>query len=122
VNTVAKLHAVNRLGDGASGGTEMQAGGHAYAGTRGIRSVEVSTDGGESWDEATLSEPLPADSVEQTQSAEDAWRQWEYTYEAESPHEVVVRATDGEGDLQPDEESDSFPSGPTGWVSKRVEP
>jgi len=91
----------------------MQVGGHAYAGTRGIRSVEVSTDGGESWDEATLSERLPAD---------DAWRQWEYTYETDSPHEVVVRATDGEGDLQPDEESDSFPSGPTGWVSKRVEP
>jgi hypothetical protein len=122
VNTVAKLHAVNRLGDGESGGTEMQVGGHAYAGTRGIQSVEVSTDGGESWDEATLSEPLPADTVEQTQSAEDAWRQWEYSYESDSPHEVVVRATDGEGDLQPSERSDSFPSGPTGWVSKQVKP
>jgi DMSO/TMAO reductase YedYZ molybdopterin-dependent catalytic subunit len=108
VETVAKLHAVNHLDSG-----EIQVGGHAYAGTRGIQRVEVSTDGGETWDDATLSEPLPS---------EDAWRQWEYTYEADQPHEVVVRATDGEGDLQPEEESDSFPSGPTGWVSRRVEP
>ncbi|WP_276301990.1 molybdopterin-dependent oxidoreductase [Halorussus lipolyticus] len=127
VNTVAKLHAVNRLGEGESGGTEMQVGGHAYAGTRGIQQVEVSTDGGESWNEATLSEPLPGSPGEQGAAdgqgtAEDAWRQWEYTYEASSPHEVVVRATDGEGDLQPEKERKPFPSGPTGWVSKRVEP
>jgi DMSO/TMAO reductase YedYZ molybdopterin-dependent catalytic subunit len=113
VNAVAKLHAVNHLGDGESGGTEIQVGGHAYAGTRGIRKVEVSTNGGESWDEATLSERLPA---------EDAWRQWEYSYEATEPHEVVVRTTDGESDLQPKEQSEPFPSGPTGWVSKQVKP
>jgi DMSO/TMAO reductase YedYZ molybdopterin-dependent catalytic subunit len=108
VNTVAKLHAVNHLDS-----NEIQVGGHAYAGTRGIQTVEVSTDGGETWQEATLSEPLPA---------EDAWRQWEYTYEASESHEVVVRATDGEGTLQPDEHSEPFPSGATGWVSKQVEP
>jgi DMSO/TMAO reductase YedYZ molybdopterin-dependent catalytic subunit len=115
VETVAKLHAVNRLDGGADGssGTRMQVGGHAYAGTRGIRKVEVSTDGGESWRDADLSEPLPA---------EDAWRQWAYTYEVSDPHEIVVRATDGEGNLQPEEDSKPFPSGATGWVSKRVEP
>ena len=114
VNTVAKLHAVNHLDDGGDGqGSRIQVGGHAYAGTRGIERVEVSTDGGETWDGATLSESLPG---------EDVWRQWEYTYEADGPHEVVVRATDGEGDLQPEEENDAFPSGPTGWVSRRVEP
>ncbi|UPV74913.1 molybdopterin-dependent oxidoreductase [Halorussus limi] len=113
VNTVAKLHAVNRLGDSSGGTTEMQVGGHAYAGTRGIERVEVSTDGGDSWTDAELSDPLPA---------EDAWRQWQYTYEATAPHEVVVRATDGEGTLQPKEDAEPFPSGATGWVSKRVEP
>ncbi|WP_135853248.1 molybdopterin-dependent oxidoreductase [Halorussus salinus] len=134
VNTVAKLHAVNRLDEGtddsAGSGTEMQVGGHAYAGTRGIQTVEVSTDGGDSWNEATLSEPLPASpgeatadaEADATNAAEDAWRQWEYTYEASDAHEVVVRATDGEGDLQPSEESKPFPSGATGWVSKQVEP
>ena len=131
VNTVAKLHGVNRLGDatdGSGGGATMQVGGHAYAGTRGIQKVEVSTDGGDSWAEATLSEPLPASpggsgsENGQQSAAEDAWRQWEYTYEASDAHEVVVRATDGEGDLQPSEESKPFPSGATGWVSKQVEP
>jgi len=46
VNTVAKLWGVNRLGDG-----RIQVGGHAYAGTRGIKTVEVSTDGGDNWTE-----------------------------------------------------------------------
>ena len=134
VNTVAKLHAVNRLDEGTDdsagsggSGTEMQVGGHAYAGTRGIETVEVSTDGGESWAEATLSEPLPASPGEsgsgsERSAAEDAWRQWEYTYEASDAHEVVVRATDGEENLQPKKERKPFPSGATGWVSKRVEP
>jgi len=53
VNTVAKLWGVNRPGDG-----RIQVGGHAYAGTRGIKTVEVSTDGGDNWTEAALS-PQP---------------------------------------------------------------
>jgi DMSO/TMAO reductase YedYZ molybdopterin-dependent catalytic subunit len=108
VNTVAKLYVVNTDGDG------IEVAGHAYAGTRGIDGVEVSTDGGNSWTEATLSEPLPG---------EDVWRQWTYSYDPPSgEHEVVVRATDGEGTLQPKEESSPFPSGPAGWVSRTVQP
>jgi len=108
VETVAKLHAVDRLGDG-----RIRVGGHAYAGTRGIQRVEVSVDGGETWADATLSEPLPDP---------DTWRMWEHTYEAEDAHEVVVRAYDGTGSRQPGERARPFPSGPTGWVSRRVEP
>jgi DMSO/TMAO reductase YedYZ molybdopterin-dependent catalytic subunit len=108
VNTVAKLHAVNDLDDG-----RVQVGGHAYAGTRGVDRVEVSVDGGRTWADATLSDPLPG---------EDVWRQWEHSYAADGEHEVVVRATDGEGNLQTSEESGPKPSGPTGWVSKRVDP
>ncbi len=106
VKTVAKFHAINRLPDG-----RVQVGGHAYAGTRGIQSVEVSIDGG-SWREATLSEPL---------SGEAVWRQWEYKYEppAES-HEVVVRATDRTGTLQARKKAEPFPNGPSGWVSRTV--
>ncbi|MDS0298075.1 molybdopterin-dependent oxidoreductase [Halogeometricum sp. S1BR25-6] len=115
VNTVAKLHATNRR-DG-----EIQVAGHAYAGVRGIDRVEVSTDGGETWSDATLSDPLPAGTDEEGDAAEDAWRQWEYTYENPGVrHTVVVRATDGTGALQPREEEGPYPSGATGWVSKTI--
>ena len=107
VETVAKLHAVNDLDDGRT-----QVAGHAYAGTRGIQRVEVSTDGGETWTDAALSDPLPG---------EDVWRQWQYRYDPPAgEHEVVVRATDGTGDRQPRAESEAFPSGPTGWVSRTI--
>ncbi|WP_231185320.1 molybdopterin-dependent oxidoreductase [Haladaptatus sp. DYF46] len=108
VNTVAKLHAVNHLDGG-----RVQVGGHAYAGTRGIERVEVSTDGGGSWTDAKLSEPLPGT---------DVWRQWEHTYEASGAHDVVVRATDGRGNLQSKAEANAYPNGATGWVSERIEP
>jgi DMSO/TMAO reductase YedYZ molybdopterin-dependent catalytic subunit/uncharacterized membrane protein (UPF0136 family) len=108
VNTVAKLHAVTHREDGT-----VELGGHAYAGTRGIQRVEVSTDGGESWTDATLSEPLPGT---------DVWRQWRYELNGEpGEYDVVVRAVDGEDDLQPEEFSQPFPSGATGWVSRTVE-
>jgi len=106
VETVAKLHAVTERDD------RVVVGGHAYAGTRGIDRVEVSTDGGGSWTDATRSEPLPGD---------DVWRQWRYAYDHPgAPHDVVVRAVDGTGELQPEAESPPFPDGPTGWVSRTV--
>ncbi len=108
VSTVAKLHVVNHLPDGS-----IQVGGHAYAGVRGVQTVEVSTDGGETWTEARLSDPLPGD---------DVWRQWVYEYQASSPHEVVVRAVDGNGTVQTAVESPPFPMGATGWVRRRIEP
>jgi DMSO/TMAO reductase YedYZ molybdopterin-dependent catalytic subunit len=109
VETVAKIHAVEHRDDG-----RIRVGGHAYAGTRAIERVEVSTDGGSSWHDATLSDSLPG---------EDVWRQWVFEYDSPGgSHEVVARAADGEGTLQPREESRSFPSGPTGWVSRTVEP
>lgn len=108
VETVAKLWSDTVLDDG-----RIEVAGHAYAGTRGIQRVEVSTDGGATWTDAELSPELPG---------EDVWRQWKHVYEASGTHEVVVRATDGEGRLQPEEERDSFPSGATGWVSKTIRP
>ena len=109
VNTVAKLRAQNELADG-----RIEVAGRAYAGTRGIERVEVSTDGGETWTDATLSEELPSD---------DALRQWVYRYDPpDDTHEVVVRATDGEGTLQPREQSNAFPTGATGWVSVEIDP
>ncbi|QLG26158.1 molybdopterin-dependent oxidoreductase [Halorarum halophilum] len=122
VNTVAKLHSV----DASSGSVTV--GGHAYAGTRGVSAVEVSTDGGESWTEATLSERLPAaipadaDPEDVGGEAADAWRMWRHEYEATGGHEVVVRAVEADGTVQDDAESKPFPSGASGWVSRRVAP
>jgi len=108
VNTVAKLWSDTTLDSG-----NIEVAGHAYAGTRGIERVEVSIDGGDTWTDAELSEPLPG---------EDVWRQWRYEFDPDGSHEVVVRAIDGEGNLQSEEQSDSFPSGASGWVSKTVNP
>jgi len=89
VNTVAKLWGVNRLGDG-----RIQVGGHAYAGTRGIKTVEVSTDGGDNWTEAALSPQL---------SGVDVWRQWKYEWRPSTEvSTVVVRAVDGLGIASPE--------------------
>ncbi len=106
VGTVAKLWSVQDRPDGR---TEVA--GHAYAGTRGISRVEVSVDDGQTWNDATLSDPLPGS---------DVWRQWRYRYESSETSEVVVRAVDGDGQRQPRVRSDSFPAGATGWVSRRV--
>jgi DMSO/TMAO reductase YedYZ molybdopterin-dependent catalytic subunit len=109
VNTVAKLWTENRLDDG-----RIEVAGPAYAGTRGIERVEVSTDGGATWTDAELSDPLPGD---------DVWRQWVYRYDPpDGDHEVVVRATDGLGELQPEVEAEAYPSGPSGWVSTTIGP
>jgi hypothetical protein len=108
VETVAKLWQVNHLGSG-----RIEVAGHAYAGTRGIETVEVSTDGGDAWVEAELSDPLPG---------ADVWRQWRHEYGAAGEHDVIVRARDGNGDLQIPEEGGPKPDGATGWVSETVRP
>jgi DMSO/TMAO reductase YedYZ molybdopterin-dependent catalytic subunit len=129
VNTVAKLWVTNHLADG-----RVEVAGHAYAGTRGVERVEVSTDGGDTWSEATLSDPPPVagdeppgtpgpGTDELAAAGRDVWRQWVHRYEPPSgDHEVVVRAVDGTGAVQPAEESGAFPSGATGWVSTTVQP
>ncbi len=108
VKTVAKLHAVEHLDDG-----RVRIGGHAYAGYRGISAVEVSTTGGDSWVEATLSEPLPDEAT---------WRQWQHVVELEGPTELVVRAIEADGTVQPSDETGPFPQGPSGWVTRQINP
>ncbi|QIN78381.1 molybdopterin-dependent oxidoreductase [Rubrobacter marinus] len=81
-------------------------GGVAWAPTRGIERVEVSTDGGETWNDARLAAQLDV----------DAWRQYVYEWEAEPGEYVLkVRATDGEGETQTAEEAAPIPSGATGY-------
>jgi DMSO/TMAO reductase YedYZ molybdopterin-dependent catalytic subunit len=66
--------------------------GRAWSGGGAIERVEVSTDGGSSWGDATLADPVSA----------FAWRGWSYSWEA-TPGEYVLccRATDATGAAQP---------------------
>lgn len=68
-------------------------GGIAFAGDRGIAKVEVSTDDGKTWDQATITEnPSPAGL---------SWVYWELPWTPSSgAYTLVVRATDGDGALQ----------------------
>jgi hypothetical protein len=68
--------------------------GRAWAGEASIRMVEVSTDGGVTWDEASLTGP----------NEESAWVEWEHPWIPSTGGEqvVVTRATDSLGRTQPE--------------------
>lgn len=80
--------------------------GFAFAGTRGIQSVELSFDGGDHW-ELTHLEPAQSRS---------SWVFWNFMWQAPRPgvYTIVARATDGTGALQSAVEQKPFPSGTTG--------
>ena len=85
--------------------------GVAFAGDRGISRVEVSVDGGETWQNATLKDPL----------GPYTWRLWRWRWDAKpGQYTVVVRATDGTGKVQTSEETDTLPNGATGWDTRPV--
>jgi DMSO/TMAO reductase YedYZ molybdopterin-dependent catalytic subunit len=68
--------------------------GVAWAGEEAVSRVQVSTDGGATWHDATLLGP----------QARYSWTLWEYPWEAESPgeHAILVRATSAQGRTQPE--------------------
>ena len=71
----------------------VQVRGFAWAGRPGVKSVEVSSDGGSSWREAHLS----------GDTQPGAWRSWEIEVDAARPGDLslLARATDGAGETQP---------------------
>ncbi len=92
-------------GDNLSAG-KNPIGGIAWAPHRGIEKVEVSTDGGQTWNTARLAKQL----------AEDTWRLYAYDWDA-SPgdYTIQVRATDGNSETQTASEASPHPSGATGY-------
>jgi DMSO/TMAO reductase YedYZ molybdopterin-dependent catalytic subunit len=106
VNTLSYVRSVHRQGE------RTAVGGVAFAGIRGIDRVEVSTDGGDTWTDAELEAP----------PGEYAWRRWRHVFERDvgRSDEVVVRATDGEANLQTREESGPHPGGSTGWHHREM--
>jgi len=79
--------------------------GVAWAGDRGISAVELSLDGGRTWQRARLQKPL----------SPYAWTQWAYRYEPDTPgtKTVLCRATDGRGAVQERGRREPHPVGAT---------
>ncbi len=85
-------------------------GGIAWAGDRGIGSVEVSVDNGE-WQPAQLRAPL----------SETTWVIWRYEWPFQAgEHSFRVRCTEQDGTLQIAEEQGNRPSGATGLHHKEA--
>jgi len=87
--------------------------GVAFAGTRGISKVEVSTDGGSNWAEASLNTPL----------SPYTWVLWQSSWAptSEGAYRLVVRATDGTGAKQDSRGAPSYPSGAAGYHTVQVD-
>ena len=104
VKTQSRIDTIS-AGDNLSAG-QNPIGGIAWAPHRGIEKVEVSTDGGETWNTARLAKQL----------AEDTWRQYVYDWEARpGDYTIQVRATDGNGETQTASQAPPHPSGATGY-------
>lgn len=80
----------------------------------GIARVEVSTDGGKTWDEAEIwasGDPL-------------AWVLWQYTWtikENVTSARILARAVDRKGNVQSEKYEDPYPAGASGYHSVEVE-
>jgi DMSO/TMAO reductase YedYZ molybdopterin-dependent catalytic subunit len=90
-------------------GNKSPIAGIAFAGDRGISKVEVSIDGGNTWQTASIKDPLSTNS----------WVLWalEWIPQNKGKYNIVVRATDKAGNVQTTEIRDPYPSGATGYHS-----
>jgi DMSO/TMAO reductase YedYZ molybdopterin-dependent catalytic subunit len=86
--------------------------GVAFAGDRGLSKVEVSTDGGNTWNTAELRPP----------KSPYSWVLWAYqwTPTTKGTQTIIARATDGAGQLQDPTQNSPFPDGATGYNSITV--
>lgn len=93
----------------ASIGSKSPIAGVAFAGDRGISKVEVSTDGGNTWQSASIKDPLSSNS----------WVLWalDWIPQNRGKYNIVVRATDKAGNMQIAEIRDIYPNGATGYHS-----
>jgi len=94
-------------------GRPVAVNGVAFAGDRGIDRVELSTDGGRSWREVGLD----------YRASKLTWALWsdEWTPGRAGRHELVVRATDGDGNPQESKKEPIDPDGASGYHRIKVE-
>jgi len=106
---VKTMSRIDRPTDGAAlAAGAIQLGGIAFAGSRRISGVELSWDGGRSWQPADL----------QPEFSPYAWRFWQLSTSIAAGHyNVKVRARDGEGTLQTSKSAATLPNGADGYHS-----
>jgi len=111
INTMSRIDFPHAL-DTVTLGRQIKVGGVAFAGSRGIKRVEVSTDGGNTWNDAQLQSPLSSLS----------WVIWSYEWTPSAAGKVTleVRATDGTGQTQTKDENPPLPDGSTGYHTVQV--
>ncbi len=111
-----QLHTTSRV-DYPQGRTAfaptLEVGGIAFAGLRGIQKVEVSTDDGTTWQQASLKPAL----------SQDSWVFWTWLWRPKQrgSYTLVVRATDGTGALQTSVVQRTVPNGSTGYDKVSVQ-
>jgi DMSO/TMAO reductase YedYZ molybdopterin-dependent catalytic subunit len=86
--------------------------GNAFAGNRGVASVDFSADGGQTWLPARIDYP----------GTDLTWAFWTADWQPAGPgeYQLVARATDRQGGVQTSEYHDTAPQGATGFPSLRV--
>ena len=110
LHTITRIdHPVGRIPFNHS----VEIGGIAFAGNRGIGKVEVSVDGGISWNSAKLDPPL----------SQDTWVLWTWQWMPILPgnYTIVAHATDGSGQVQTSQKQGTVPGGATGYHTVTVQ-
>lgn len=107
VKTASRID-VPRRGSATAG--QVVVAGVAWDQHTGIAKVEIGIDG--DWREAELAET----------TGPDTWRQWFYRwYATPGEHQLSVRATNADGELQTDTAAPPAPDGATGWHTITVQ-
>jgi DMSO/TMAO reductase YedYZ molybdopterin-dependent catalytic subunit len=105
VKTASVIDTVKTLSNG-----NVEAGGVAFAGARGIQKVELQIDDG-SWFPVELNRAL----------SPLTWVLWRASFQMPpGQHQLTVRATDGSGELQTPEREGTYPNGATGYHNLSV--
>jgi len=86
--------------------------GNAFAGNRGVGSVEVSVDGGQTWQAARIDYP----------GTNITWAFWTFDWQPSAPGDylLVARAKNRQGQLQDSQYRDTAPEGATGYPGLHV--
>lgn len=103
VKTMSRLDPPGKIKAGQS----VTLTGVAYAGHRGVRGVEVSLDGGHNWVKCRVEHA----------NKPDAWSLWRYDWNkpTRGHHKLMVRAIDGNGQVQTAKQTGTYPNGASGY-------